>query len=340
MKAALLHGPRDIRMDEMDEPRLKEGEVLIKPHVVSICGSDINRYRRGIKVPYPLVMGHECSGHIVRLGEGVTDLMIDQRIAIRPNFGCGNCFQCRMGRENLCPNKVSLGVTVDGCFAEYVKAPARYVYPLADSISDEDGATVEPLAVAVRAVRRMGNPLGKRVMILGAGPVGLLLLQVAKRAGATILLADLIEGRLSLGKQLGADGIIIAGLDTLKQSTESLTGGQGVDVVVETAGGTKTFEQAIEIVKAGGKIILIGLSPDVATIPPASIVYKEIDICGSLIYSHEDFSLAIEFIREGKVKIGPLITHSFSLKDIGEAFGIADKGQGIKLMIDLKKGTG
>lgn len=340
MEAAVLHGPRDIRVDEVSEPRLTDGEVLIKPHMVGICGSDITRYRRGTRVSHLLVSGHECCGHIVQLGKGVTDLRIGQRIVICPNFGCGNCFQCRTGRGNLCPNNVSLGVTVDGCFAEYVKAPARYVWPIADNISDEEGAAVEPLAVAVRAVRRMGNPLGRRVMILGAGPIGLLLLQVAKRGGATVLLADLIEERLALGKEFGADGVINPSRDDPRQSAASLTEGQGIDVVVETAGGTKTFEQAIEIVKAAGRIILIGLSPDVANIPPDPIVRKEIEIFGSLIYSHEDFYRAIQLIGEGKVEVAPLITHRFSLKDIGEAFDIADKGEGIKVMINLNKETG
>lgn len=339
MKAALLNAPRNIRMDEVSEPTLKEGEVLIKPHMVGICGSDITRYRKGIKVPYPLVMGHECCGHIVQLGSGVTDLTIGQRIVICPNFGCGNCFMCRVGRENLCANNVSLGVTVDGCFAEYVKVPERYIWPIADHISDEEGAAVEPLAVAVKAVRRMGNPLGKRVLIFGAGPIGLFLLQVAKQAGATVFLADLIEERLSLGKELGADSVINVNREVIKEKVLPMTEGKGMDAVVEAAGGAKTFEQAIEIVKPGGRIILVGLSPDVTNISSDPIVRKEIEIFGSFIYSHKDFCQAIQLISEGRVKVAPLITHRFSLKDIAMAFDIADKKQGIKVMINLKKET-
>jgi len=306
---------------------------------VGICGSDLNRYRRGIKISYPLVMGHECCGDIVQLGEGVTDLKVGQRIAILPNFGCGNCFHCRMGRENLCPNKVSLGVTVDGCFAEYVKIPARYAWSILDNISDDEGAAIEPVAVARRAVQKMGNLLGRWVMILGAGSIGLFVLQVAKEAGAKVVVADIIEERLTLGKKSGADGVINVSRDGLEQSIMSLTEGQGIDVVVETAGGAKTLEQAIEIVKAGGKIILLGLPHDPTNIASDLIVRKEIEIVGSIIYSHEDFSQAIQLIREDRVAVAPLITHSFSLNDIQEAFDMSDKGQGIKMMIDLTKGT-
>jgi L-iditol 2-dehydrogenase len=339
MKAALLYGPRDIRVEDVSEPRINKGEVLIKPHRVGICGSDLNRYRRGIKISYPLVMGHECCGDIVQLGEGITDLKIGQRIAILPNFGCGNCVHCRMGRENLCPSKVSLGVTVDGCFAEYVKIPARYAWPIADNISDEEGATIEPVAVAVRAVQKMGNLLGRWVMILGAGSIGLFVLQVARSAGAKVVVADIIEERLTSGRKLGADGMINVSQDALEQSIVSLTEGQGIDIVVETAGGAKTFEQAIEMVNAGGKIILLGLPHDATNISSDLIVRKEIEIVGSIIYSHEDFSQAIQLIREGRVTVAPLITHSFSLNDIKEAFDMSDKGQGIKIMIDLTKKT-
>jgi L-iditol 2-dehydrogenase len=265
--------------------------------------------------------------------------MIDQRIAIRPNFGCGNCFQCRMGRENLCPNKVSLGVTVDGCFAEYVKIPARYAWPILDYISDEEGAAIEPVAVAVRAVQKMGNLLGRCLMILGAGSIGLFVLQVARGAGAKVLLADLIEERLTFGQKLGAHGIINSSRGALNQNGVSLTEGQGIDVVVETAGGAKTFEQAIEIVNTGGKIILLGLPHDATNISSDLIVRKEIEIYGSIIYSHEDFSQAKQLIGEGRVNVGPLITHSFSLNDIQEAFDMSDRGQGIKIMIDLTKKT-
>jgi len=339
MKAALLYGPRDIRVEDVSEPRINKGEVLIKPHRVGICGSDLNRYRRGIKISYSLVMGHECCGDIVQPGEGVTELKIGQRIAILPNFWCGNCVHCRMGRENLCPSKVSLGVTVDGCFAEYVKIPARYAWPILGNVSDEEGASIEPVAVAVRAVQKMGNLLGRWVMILGAGSIGLFVLQAAKGAGAKVLLADIIQERLTLGKTLGADGMINVSRDALEQSIASHTEGQGIDVVVETAGGAKTFEQAIETVNTGGKIILLGLPHDATSISSDLIVRKEIEIVGSIIYSHEDFSQAKQLIGEGRVSVAPLITHSFSLNDIQEAFDTSDKGRGIKIMIDLTKET-
>ncbi len=338
MKAAFLYGLRDIRVEEVSEPGLEDGEVLIEPRVVGICGSDMNMYRRGPMTSHPLVIGHECCGHIVKIGKGVTDFEVGQKVVIQPNCGCGNCLLCRMGRDNQCPSRISLGVTVDGCFAEYVKAPARYVWPMADDISDEEGALVEPLAVAVRAVRRMGNPAGRRVMIFGAGPIGLLVVQLLKLNGATVFLADLIERNLLLGEQLGADEVINVSKYDPKEGAVSLTGGKGIDVVVETAGITKTFEQAIEIVNPGGRIILVGLPRDVANIPPETIVRKEIEIFGSFIYFYEDFYRAMQIIK--KVEISPLISHRFPLEDIGQAFNILEKGEGIKVVINLKKEVG
>lgn len=237
-----------------------------------------------------------------------------------------------MGRDNLCPKKVSLGVTVDGCCAEYVRAPARYTWPIADDITDEEGALVEPLAVAVKAVRRVGNPAGRRVMILGVGPIGLLALQVLKLSGATVFPADLMERNPSLGKQLGADGIVNVTKYDRKESAESLTGGEGIDVVVETAGVTKTFEQAIEIVKPCGRVILVDLPHGVANIPPESIARKEIEIFGSFAYFYEDFLQALQLM--GHVEVVPLISHRFSLEDIRQAFNILEKGEGIKVMIN------
>lgn len=337
MQAAVLYRPQDIKVEEVSEPRLEDGEVSIELHTAGICGTDAHIYQGNREVSYPLILGHECCGHIVQLGEGVINLREGQRVVVQPNFGCGNCLLCRTGRDNLCPSKISLGVTIDGCFAEYVKAPARYVWPIPDGISDEQGTMVEPLAVAIRAVGKMGELLGKRVMILGGGPIGLLVLQLAKRTGAIVFLTDLIEERLMLGKELGADGVVNVGKYDPREGATSLTGGKGIDVIVETAGVTRTVEQAIEIVRSGGRIVLVGIPSSVANIPPASLVWKEIEIFGSFIYSYEDFHQAIQIINEGKVKVDPLISHRFSLKDIGKAFDVLEQGKGVKVIINLKK---
>lgn len=339
MQAAVLHALRDIRMEEVREPKLGDGEVLIEPHKVGVCGSDVRKYCREPEGPFPLILGHECSGHIVQIGPGVTSFEIGQRVVIQPNFGCGRCLQCRMGRDNLCPNRVSLGFNIDGCFAERVKAPARYVHPIPGDLTDEEGALVEPLAVATRAVGRIGDPLGKQIMILGAGPIGLLVFLMAKLAGATVFLADLVEERLTLGKSLGADAVIDVSKSDPKGSALSLTAGKGVDAVAETAGITQTFEQAIEMVKPGGRIVLVGLTPHAANISMEPLVRKEIEIFGSYIYSYQDFSRAIQVIHKGKGIFTPLISHRFPLKDTGKAIETTEKGKGIKVMVNLGKET-
>jgi L-iditol 2-dehydrogenase len=338
MKAAVFHGPRDIRVDEVDKPVIGNDEVLVEPRIVGICGSDINRYRRGTNLNYLVVAGHECCGQVAQVGSAVENLRVGERVVIHPNFGCGKCLRCRTGRENLCPHRIKLGVVVDGCLAEYVKAPANYVYPIPERLSDEVGALVEPAAVAIRALGKIVNPFEKRVLIFGAGAIGLFALQVAKRMGATVFITDLLENRLSLAKEFGADGVINARTQDPVETAKRLAGKQGVDAILETAGGTtKPFELAMEVVKPGGRVILVGYSPDAAAVHTDVISRNEIEIIGSTIYCHEEFSRAIELLSEGKINGHSLITHTFFLQDIGKALDIAEKGEGIKVMINIGK---
>jgi len=332
--AAVIHGPKDVRLEEIKKPQPEDEEVLIRVNAAGICGSDIHIWKGNLEVHYPLVPGHECCGHVVQVSERDTTLKEGDRVVIQPNFGCTSCYLCRMGKDNLCPSKVRLGVDIDGCFAEYVKAPARYVWPIPDEISDQQGAMVEPLAVAVRAVRKMGNPLGKRVLLLGGGPIGLLTLQLAKQTGAAVILADLVEERLALGRKLGAREVLDVNKCDLAKRVMWLTKGEGIDVVIEAAGATQTIELAIEVVRPGGMIVLVGLPHGTVRIPPTRIVRKEIEIQGSIIYSYDDFRQSIWLIREGMIDVDSLITHKFPLKEIGKAFDVLTTARkGIKVIV-------
>jgi L-iditol 2-dehydrogenase len=336
MKAAIFHGPRDVRVDEVKKPVIRNDEVLVEPRVVGICGSDINRYRRGTNLDYLVVAGHECCGQVVQIGSSVENLQIGERVVIHPNFGCGKCLRCRTGKENLCPHRIRLGVVINGCLSEYVKVPANYVYRIPESLSDEVGALVEPAAVALRAVGKITNPFEKRVLILGAGPIGLFALQLAKRMGATVFVADLLDNRLALAKALGADGIINARMNNPVKMAMCPASDQGIDVVLETAGGTvETFQLAMEVIKPGGRVILVGHSSDAATVHTDFISRNEIEIVGSIIYCHEEFSRAIQLLNEDKINGRSLISHKFFLKDIKKAMEIAEKGEGIKIMIEI-----
>ena len=334
MLAAVIHGPKNIRLEEIKKPQLEDEEVLIRVNAAGICGSDIHIWEGDLEVHYPLVPGHECCGHVVQVGERDMTLKEGDRAVVQPNFGCTSCYLCRMGKDNLCPSKVRLGVDIDGCFAEYVKAPARYVWPIPDEISDQQGAMVEPLAVAVRAVRKMGNPLGKRVLLLGGGPIGLLTLQLAKQAGAAVILADLVEERLALGRKLGACEVLDVNKYDLTKRVMWLTKGEGIDVVIEAAGAIQTVELAVEVVRPGGVIVLVGLPHGTVSIPPTRIVRKEIEIRGSIIYSYDDFRQSVRLISEGMIDVDSLITHKFPLKDIGKAFDVlTTERKGIKIIV-------
>jgi len=212
VRALVLRGVRDLRLEEVEEPKVSEGEVLIRVGACGICGTDLHFYRGEWRVKTPLVPGHEFSGVVEEVGPGAEWVEVGSRVVAEPNVTCGRCYYCRMEKRNFyCPNIKAVGVDVNGAFAEYVKVPAANVYRFPDWMSFEEAALIEPLACCVRGLYNVGIEPGDTVAVVGAGPVGLLMVQLAKMWGASRVYAiDLIERRLSLAKQLGADVVVNA----------------------------------------------------------------------------------------------------------------------------------
>ena len=204
MKAALLTAPETIKIDEIEKPLLSPNEVLIQPDRFGICGTDVSFYLGHRQVPYPFVLGHEVTGHVKEIGDGVTGFSIGQRVIVEPNYPCGSCNLCLSGRGAVCAKKDSMGVNIPGCFSEYAVAPAEFVWPVPDSVSEEDAATIEPLAVSLHGLLLSGAKDGDTVAVLGCGVVGLLLIHAAAAMGVRIIAHDRIAAKMKMARDFGA----------------------------------------------------------------------------------------------------------------------------------------
>jgi len=337
MKTIELTAPRRLTLAERADPQPGPGEVRIVVHFVGICGTDMDFYRGRRPAAYPFVLGHECSGRIDEVGEGVTGLEVGTPVTVRPNFGCGECEFCRAGRDNICPNSRGLGVTIDGCLAEYIIAPAAYVWPLPNEIALEAGALIEPVAVAERAVRRAGEIADRRVVVLGSGPIGLFAVQIAASSGGEVTAIDPIPERLNRAKELGASHVIDASIGNVLSSARALAGDQGFDVVIETAGVVETVPLAVDLLRPGGRIVLTGIPMDPAPLATRFVVWRELELVGSFTYTEEDFIHASDRIGNGEIKAVELITRRFALERASEAFDLVDRRAGLKVIIEVKK---
>jgi len=337
MKAIELTAPRHLTLAERADPQPGPGEVRIAVHDVGICGTDMDFYRGRRPTPYPFVLGHECSGRVDEVGAGVTGLQAGTSVTVRPNFGCGMCELCRAGRDNICPHSRGLGVTIDGCLAEYIIAPLAYVWPLPNGMDLEAGALIEPVAVAERAVRRAGDARGKRVCILGGGPIGLFALQIAESQGGEVTVVDPLPDRLGWAEDLGVEHVIDPSTDDVPSAVRALTGGQGFDIVIETAGVVETVPLAIDLLRPGGRVVLTGIPMDPAPLATRFVVWRELELVGSFTYTEEDFIHASDRIGNGEIKAVELITHRFALERASEAFDLVDRRAGLKVIIEVKK---
>ena len=319
----MIKSPYEVEIVEKGLPEIKEGEALISVKVCGICGSDLHVYRG--KHPFvkePRVPGHEFSGvvaegDIYSRGEAVT---------VEPLIPCDKCDLCIRGEYNVCRNLKVIGIHVDGAMAEYVKVPEDRIYKLPKGVSFKEGALIEPLAVAVHIVRRAKVSLNDDVLILGAGPIGLLVLQVAKLLGVRrIFITDVVDYRLDLAEKLGADYTINASVDSVEEVVYKATNGLGVDIAIEVAGVPNTPLQAVKLTKPHGRVVIVGFFEEPRVpMDMTEIVAKELEIFGSRVYWH-DFKTAIDLVARRVINVKRIITHSFPLEDVAKAFEVADK---------------
>ena len=314
MNALLLSRYSHLELADLPTPKPGPGEVLIEVAACGICGSDVHGYdgSSGRRIP-PVVMGHEAAGTIAALGSGVTGLRIGDRVTFDSTVFCGECAFCQRGEVNLCDRRQVVGVSTDeyrraGAFAEFVTVPARIVVPLPPGLSFAEAAMLEAVAVALHAVRLSEVRGGETALVLGAGMIGLLLLQAARVAGCTrILVADVDPTRLRLAAELGADRTLNVTGDALLAEVLSETGGHGVDLALEAVGRDETVNAAIAAARKGGTVTLVGNIAPTVSIPLQKVVTRQIRLQGSCASAGE-YPQAIDLLAGGKITVTPLIT--------------------------------
>jgi L-iditol 2-dehydrogenase len=313
MKALLLSRYKHLEIVDLPEPAPAPGEVLVRVAACGICGSDVHGYdgSTGRRIP-PIVMGHEAAGTVAACGEGVAGVAKGDRVTFDSTVYCGSCNPCRRGDVNFCDYRQVLGVSCteyqrSGAFAEYVAVPSHMVHGLPDNLSFEEAAMLEVLSVALHAIRLAPVQTGDTALVVGAGMIGLLLVQVLSNAGCSrIFVADLDQSRLDLARTVGATDVMAAGSDPA-EAVRQHTRGRGVDVAMEAVGRTETVQASINSVRKGGTVVLVGnVTPEVA-LPLQKVVTRQIRLQGSCASAGE-YPRAIELLASGGIAVRPLIT--------------------------------
>lgn len=342
-RAAFMTGLKQMEIREIPVPEPKEQEVLVKLEYVGICGSDVHYYEHGkigdFIVNGDFILGHECAGTVVAIGKGVKQLQVGDRVALEPGITCGQCEFCKNGRYNLCPDVEFLATPpYHGCFENYIAFPENMAFKLPDHITTREGALVEPLSVGMHAAKQGGVTLGSSVVILGAGCIGLTTLLASKAFGAIdITVVDVIPKRLDKALELGATRVINAAERDAVKLIDELTDGEGVDIVMESAGAVKTVQQTAYMVKRGGTVVLVGMAPqDTIEYNFAKLLGKEAEIKTVFRYRNI-YPQAIKAMAEGIIDVSGIVTHEYSFDEIAEAFdvNINRKNDVVKIIIKI-----
>lgn len=338
MKAVRIPEPYKIEVTEIEKPKLKEGEALLRICYCGVCGADVASYTGNQPfTTYPRIPGHEFSAEIAEIGENERGLKVGDIVTANPYFNCGSCYSCQRGFVNCCVDNQTMGVQRDGSFCEYVAMPIERIIP-GRGLSAKELALVEPFTISYHALHRTKIKETDRVLIVGAGPIGLFALLTAKAMGAKVYVADVLDGRLQLAKELGADGVINSGSQDIAEETRRITNDNGFDVCVEACGLSVTFLACIDCAAFAGNIILIGNGKKETTFLHSILLKKELNVFGSRNSYTEDFEHVIELIAGGKVDVMKLVNAVYPMARADEAFkALADnKGDLAKVLIEWK----
>lgn len=338
MRAAIIDKPGSVRVGNVPDPAPKPDELIIRVGACGICGTDLHIAAGEFPpTPYPIVPGHEFAGEVVAVGSNVpqgigtraTKMTVGTRVAVDPSLFCGYCDFCRTGHGNLCLNWGAIGDTVDGAFAEYVRVPAANAYVLPENISFREAALIEPISCAVHGMHRLNPQSGDTFLLVGAGTMGLILLQLAVRGGASkVAVVDLNTQRLERAKKLGAS-------DTQTDINKVLENEPlGFDCVIDVTGVAPAIEGAFAAVKRGGKFMVFGVAPQEARISlsPFRIYNDEITVLGSMAVLYS-FGPAVNLLNSGVIDAKALLTTALPLEDFPNALNMVRRGEGVKTQI-------
>lgn len=342
MKAGVLRKVDDLSFMSVSDPALHKGDLMLKVKAATVCGTDI-RILRGKKtagIRYPSILGHEFAGEVVDTG-GNSQFSIGQAVCVCPQFACGHCDYCKRGAENLCTNMVAMGYEIDGAFAEYVRIPAQgvksgNVFTLTEGLSFETAALAEPLACVMNGQELVGVHMGDAVVILGAGPIGILHIKLARFAGARkIIVSEPSEARRAVALAEGADIAVDPTKEDLKAIVRDATGGLGADVAIVAIGVPALANDAIGLVRNRGRVSLFaGFNKGIqAELDVNAIHYNEVMVTGAFGLTRILFERTLNLIASGRLKLESLLTHRFKLAEIETAIKVAEQGSAIKVAI-------
>jgi L-gulonate 5-dehydrogenase len=326
MRAVIMNAPHEIETGAWETPRPKSGEVLISVNAAGICAGDMYFFLgKNPYAMYPQICGHEVAGTIIELGDSVTGLTAGTPVVIEPFLGCGTCYPCRAGKPNCCANLRIIGVHLPGGYAEYVTAPATHVHPVPAGLSLFDATFAEPVAIGVQACRRV-EVGAEYTLILGCGPIGLALIEVAKVRGAHVVATDILESRLEVARQLGAE--VLRADDKLVDAILEQTNGEGAPVVIEATGSPQAMEQTVDLVAAGGRICIVGLvkKGTMVQFPGLDFTRKEMTIVGSRA-SVKCFPESLQLLASGAIHY-PKVATRFDLWEAPQVFRLLAKDPG------------
>jgi (R,R)-butanediol dehydrogenase / meso-butanediol dehydrogenase / diacetyl reductase len=347
VRALRWHGARDLRLDDVDEPATPTaGEAIIEVAYCGICGTDLAEYTDGPVMirpgPHPLtgaspplVLGHEFSGRVTALGDDVAAFEVGQRVTVDPCWRCDVCYWCVRGDYHICKRGGSIGLASDGALAPLVRVPASGLVALPDEVDDRTGALVEPLAVGLHAVRRGAVNPGDRVLVIGCGPIGAAVILCARAAGALVYVSEPTAKRREVALTLGASEAFDPAVTDVRREVYLATGRIGPDVVLECTGIARMLPFAVDAVRRGGRVVLVGIGHGAAEVETQRIVPYEREILGSLGYRH-DLPRVVELLRAGSIDPAPVITGVVPLEEAVEgAFEVllADRGEHMKLLV-------
>ncbi len=330
MKAAVMHAiNQPLSIEEVPEPQLEYGEVLVRTKACGICGTDLHIMEgTGYKPSLPHILGHEPAGIVAKLGPGVTKFQVGDRVVPNIFFTCGECFFCRTNRETMCTNfKGALGVGINGGYAEYFKAPAKNLFLLPEKVGFKEGSVIaDAVVTSVHAVRRRAQVKADDVVVvLGLGGVGQSAIQIAKHAGARVFGVARRPQRVEVGTRFGADAVINSSIQDVGSVVSKLTGGKGADIVIDNVGTRETFLQALAAVHRGGRIVMVGETDDTLPLSTFKLCVNELDILGSRSGGREDTVEAIQLVESGAVT--PFASDVFPLDRINKAFEAIRQGK-------------
>jgi threonine dehydrogenase-like Zn-dependent dehydrogenase len=309
VKAIVWNGPEEMAIEEVPEPTVEPGTVLVRPEAVGICGSEVEGYlgKMGNRTP-PLVMGHEFAGTVTEVGEGVSEDLVGREVAVNPLSSDGTCRLCRAGYTNLCPNRKLVGIHSPGGFAEYALAPGHNVYPLPEGVEARTGALAEPLANGVHAVRLgLADHPVEYAVVIGAGTIGLMCLQAAMLDGIPkVSVVETHEARREQALRLGAHAAYVSGGEA-REALEEPTEGLGADLVIDAVGAEVTRRMVVEeLLRPGGRVVFVGLHEDDTTLGFHGVVRGQLDLLGSYAFTAKDYEQALQWLVEGRAGIGDL----------------------------------